>query len=522
MTRVTGVPGVAAVAGEQPATTVRPDEPSPGALAIDVVIPTVGRPSLGPLLAGLVADPPSVQGTIVVVDDRRGSQPALDVPEGVVVLRSGGRGPAAARNVGWRYGAAPWVVFLDDDVRLTAGWAAALRRDLAALGPFEAARLVASQGRVRVPLAAGRRPTDNERDVAGLAHAPWITAELAVSRWALGLSGGFDEGFPRAYREDTDLALRLVRGGVELRRGARCVEHPAATRPWFDSIRRQAGNADDARLARRHGRGWRHEAGVPAGRFRRHVAVSATLVAAAASLGRRRLRAISLASWLAATAWTTWERVRPGPRTPSEWAAMALTSAAIPPLAVGWRLIGTVQARRDRRPPARAVLFDRDGTLVHDVAYNGDPERVVLRAGAQQAVQRARRAGLAVGLITNQSGVARGLLTAGDVDAVHSRLESMLGPFDVVVVCPHGEDDRCPCRKPAPGMVLEAARRLVVPPDACWVVGDIGADVQAAHQAGARAVLVPAAATRPEEIRLAARVAANLDEALDVVLGARR
>jgi len=86
-------------------------------------------------------------------------------------------------------------------------------------------------------------------------------------------------------------------------------------------------------------------------------------------------------------------------------------------------------------------------------------------------------------------------------------------------VCPHGADDGCGCRKPRPGLVLEAAARLGVPPHRCAVVGDIGADVQAARSAGARALLVPTPVTRPEEVAAAPEVAADLDAAVTRLLG---
>ena len=176
-----------------------------------------------------------------------------------MVVRSGGRGPAAARNTGWRAASGDWVVFLDDDVLPEPGWSSALRSDLAAAGRPGDDRLllVVSQGRVLVPLPAHRRPTDTERNVSHLQGAAWITADLAVPRPLLAVAGGFDERFPRAYREDTDLALRLAGAGVRRLPGERTVLHPPAPAPWWASISRQRGNADDARMRRLHGSGWR-------------------------------------------------------------------------------------------------------------------------------------------------------------------------------------------------------------------------------------------------------------------------
>jgi histidinol-phosphate phosphatase family protein len=168
------------------------------------------------------------------------------------------------------------------------------------------------------------------------------------------------------------------------------------------------------------------------------------------------------------------------------------------------------------------VLFDRDGTLVHDVPYNGDPEAVRPVDGAVEVVRRLRDLGVRTGVITNQSGVARGLLSEDDVRRVNDRVDDLFGGFDVWAVCPHAEADGCGCRKPAPGMVLEAAARLGLAAAEVAVVGDIGADVRAARAAGARAVLVPTAQTRPDEVASAPLVARDLAGAVRLVLGEPR
>ncbi|MET7902289.1 HAD family hydrolase [Streptomyces sp. NPDC005355] len=157
-----------------------------------------------------------------------------------------------------------------------------------------------------------------------------------------------------------------------------------------------------------------------------------------------------------------------------------------------------------------AVLFDRDGTLVHDIPYNGDPDRVRLMPGARAAVDAVRARGLPVGVVTNQSGVARGLLTRRAVEAVRERLEKLLGPLDVWAVCPHGPADGCACRKPSPGLIQAACAALGVDPRRTAVLGDIGADLAAARAAGARGVLIPTPMTRPREIAAAERTAPDL------------
>jgi D-glycero-D-manno-heptose 1,7-bisphosphate phosphatase len=163
----------------------------------------------------------------------------------------------------------------------------------------------------------------------------------------------------------------------------------------------------------------------------------------------------------------------------------------------------------------RAVLFDRDGTIVVDVPYNGDPSLVQPMDGAREVLDGLRSRGIPVGVVTNQSGIARGLITREQVDAVNARVEELLGPFDVWEICPHGAGDACPCRKPGPGMVLSASARLQLEPGEVAVIGDIGADMGAAAAAGARAVLVPTDITLEEEIRAAPAVAGSLAEAVE-------
>jgi HAD superfamily hydrolase (TIGR01662 family) len=504
-------------------------------MTYDVVVPTTGRPSLARLLRSLAhADGPAPE-RVLLVDDRRDRSAPL--PTGrdhpglrIEVLPGPARGPAAARNVGWRAATAPWVAFLDDDVVVEPRWRAALAADLRALSPGVAG----SQGWITVPLPAGRRPTDWERNVAGLEQAAWATADMAYRRGALERLGGFDERFPRAYREDADLALRALRAGWRLERGTRGAVHPVRPAGWGVSVGLQAGNADDALMRALHGPGWREDAAAPPGRLRASVATTAAGIGALGLLAaRRRAGAAALAgAWAAATAGFAWQRIAPGPRAAGEIGRMLVTSALIPPAATLHRARGEAEVRRlpadtGRAPvpvpvaPPEAVLLDRDGTLILDVPYNGDPGTVRPVPGAREAVETLRRAGVKLGVVSNQSGVGRGLLTLGQVDAVNARVEDLLGPLGPWMICPHAPDAGCDCRKPRPGLILRAAERLGVRPDRCAVLGDIGTDMQAARAAGARGVLVPTPVTREEEIRAAEEVAPDLASAVELLMAGR-
>jgi glycosyltransferase involved in cell wall biosynthesis len=324
--------------------------------AVTIVVPSVGRASLRRLFDALETDGDEV----IVVDDRVVRDHPLPVPPGVRVLAGHGRGPAAARNAGWRAARHDWVVFLDDDVQPAPGWRAALDTDLTGLP----AGVGGVQGTVLVPLPAERRPTDWERVTAGLADADWITADMALRRAALADTGGFDERLPRAFREDSELAHRIRQAGWTLRRGTRQTVHPVrAESPWV-SVRTQRGNADDALLRRLYGPSWRVVLGIPPGRRHRHAVVTAAAVVAAgaAAAGRRIPAALAAALWAAGTAEFAARRIAPGPADPREVAVMLTTSVVIPPVAVAHWLHGWLRWRgaeplavRRRRARAEAV-----------------------------------------------------------------------------------------------------------------------------------------------------------------------
>lgn len=485
---------------------------------IALVVPTVGRASLAVLLAGL-ADLGRNLAEVILVDDRPGptGPPALvsDGPPRVRVIATGGRGPAAARNAGWQATTCEWIVFLDDDVVPGPRWCEELRADLVAAEPD----VIAVQGTVQVPRPDGRAATDWERQTIGLETARWITADIAYRRAVLAGVGGFDESFPRAFREDADLGLRATRSG-RATVGGRTVLHPARPAPWWISVARQRGNADDIRMARKHGSRWRRDAGASRGRRNRHgVIVAAAVTAVAATAARRpRLGLAAAAVWLAGTVEFAASRIAPGPRTTAEIATMLATSVAIPPAAVTATLRGLLAPRPEEPRLPDAVFFDRDGTLVHDVPYNADPERVRAVPGARAALDALRHAGIPVGLVTNQSAVGLGLATRFEVAACNRELARQVGEFATVQICPHTPDQRCGCRKPAGTLVRRAAGELGVDPSRCVVVGDIGTDVDEARAAGAHAILVPDDATTAADRDRSPRVAPSIGEATRMIL----
>jgi D-glycero-D-manno-heptose 1,7-bisphosphate phosphatase len=142
-----------------------------------------------------------------------------------------------------------------------------------------------------------------------------------------------------------------------------------------------------------------------------------------------------------------------------------------------------------------AVFLDRDGVLNASSVVDGvpvPPRRAAdfeLLPGVVEACRSLRDAGLVLVVVTNQPDVARGALAAADLDAIHGRLRDEL-PIEHVWVCPHDDVDGCPCRKPRPGMILDAALQLGIDLNRSAAVGDRWRDVEAAHRAGVHSVFV--------------------------------
>jgi len=164
-----------------------------------------------------------------------------------------------------------------------------------------------------------------------------------------------------------------------------------------------------------------------------------------------------------------------------------------------------------------AVLFDRDGTLIEDVPYNSNVVKIVPKAGAVGTVAAIKARRLKTGVVTNQSGIARGLLTLSDVENVNHRVDELFGSFDVWGVCPHAPNDGCSCRKPAPGLVIEAAIQLDIRPQQIVVIGDRRADLGAASAAGAIAVLMPSECTEPDAAIAADLVLSTMNDLVGII-----
>lgn len=177
----------------------------------------------------------------------------------------------------------------------------------------------------------------------------------------------------------------------------------------------------------------------------------------------------------------------------------------------------------------KAAFLDRDGTIIHDAEYLGDPAGITMLDGATDAIARLNRAGYLVVVVTNQSGIARGLLTTDDYERVRASLDDRVhaagARVDATYMCPHHPDftGPCECRKPGPGMYEQAARELNLDLAASVYVGDRWRDVAPAVRFGGRGFLLRTGAGGPDDFARAARepaieIADSLAAAVDRIL----
>lgn len=311
---------------------------------VSIVIPTYDRPLLLERCLKAAAEQtwPHDRYEIIVVDDGptartekvvRDVARHSDVPVRYVATW-GRRGPATARNIGWRSAAGRVIAFTDDDTIPDSRW---LEAGMAVFSDG----VSAAAGRVVVPLLS--RPTDYERDTAGLERAQFVTANAFCRKEALEFVGGFDERFLRAWREDTDLLFSLLEKGRTFTKVPEAVVvHPVRSGAWGESITQQSKAEYNPLLYKKHPQLYRRWIGHSP---RWYYAASAAGIGAVTALAARRrgLAGVLGGLWLVMTAGFAIKRLRGTSKRPSHLAEMAVTSAVIPPLSVFYRIKGSVR-----------------------------------------------------------------------------------------------------------------------------------------------------------------------------------
>lgn len=174
-----------------------------------------------------------------------------------------------------------------------------------------------------------------------------------------------------------------------------------------------------------------------------------------------------------------------------------------------------------------ALFLDRDGTIIHDEHYIATPQQVALIPGVAAAIRRANEAGVLVVVVTNQSGIARGLLTTEDYERVHRRMSELLAAegahVDAAYFCPHHPEFNgpCSCRKPGTLLFQQAATAHGIDLSRSAFIGDHWRDALPALSFGGRGILVPTHDTRPDELEAAranGTISATLGDAVSAAL----
>ncbi len=174
----------------------------------------------------------------------------------------------------------------------------------------------------------------------------------------------------------------------------------------------------------------------------------------------------------------------------------------------------------DSSRPFPGVFFDRDGTLMEEVHYCNDPSKVAMIPGSGDALRKLRKRGFKRFIITNQSGIGRGIISMEQFNAVQAELLRQLGPntIDAVYFCPAVPEQRSLRRKPAPGMVFEASWQHDIDLSRSWFVGDKRADIDCGRSAGMRTILVETGYGKNERDAGADFVAPDVAEAVRLIL----
>jgi len=317
-------------------------------LDVSVVVPTYRRPDmLASCLRALTEqDFPADRYEIVVCDDGpdeatracvariAGEQAERGLAVRYVpVTRT--QGPAGARNAGWQHARSPVIAFTDDDTLPDPQW---LQEGLAAIRQGAAA----AAGRIVVPLPSS--PTDYEADASGLERAEFATANVFVARSFLTMTGGFDERFTSAWREDSDLQFTLLQaGGKIVRASDAVVVHPVRPARWGVSISQQKKSQFDALLYKKHPELFktRIRSSPPLLYYLILCAALAALIGIFVGDGNSVM--LALFAWFALTAYFCAMRLRGKDRSLRHIAEMAWTSIPIPFLSIFWRLYGAVR-----------------------------------------------------------------------------------------------------------------------------------------------------------------------------------
>jgi len=314
---------------------------------ISIVIPTFRRPALlARCLHALVHQNfPKDKYEIIVVTDGPDEMTVkaikeLTIASPVINVYSlpGKKGPAAARNMGWQIAKGTFILFTDDDCIPHKGWIQAFYT----AHMQQAQTVVAFTGQVVVPRS--EQPTDYEKNIAWLEKADFVTANCACTKQALEQTGGFDEAFTMAWREDSDLQFKLIDHDIPIHAiQDAIVTHPVRKACWGISLKEQKKSMFNALLYKKY-------PGLYKQKIRKHplwnyyaIALSFIIGIVAALLHANQIMTIAFIAWLLLVMQFTIKRLNGTRHTADHIAEMIVTSILIPFLSIYWTLYGSLK-----------------------------------------------------------------------------------------------------------------------------------------------------------------------------------
>lgn len=322
--------------------------------ALSVVVPTYRRPDLmRRCLCALLQQrlPPGHYEIIVVHDGpdehfgKRFDDIAKSSPVSVrMFCLPANRGPAAARNFGWRRARGWLIAFTDDDCIPATDWLLEMQAAYDGVSLTGTRRMAAFSGVTRVPIP--KTPTDYELNISRLEQAPFITANCAITKSALRMVNGFDEDFKTAWREDSDMQFRLTYHHIPIVKTRAVVVHPVRKVPWGACLRDEKKGMYDALLYKKHPQKFEAEVGGK-GILRQYYLTLAAAGVAATGIVLKwpAITYLGASVWLFSWGWLLRKRLVRTSRAPRHVIEMAATSPFLPILSVFWRWYGIIKFR---------------------------------------------------------------------------------------------------------------------------------------------------------------------------------
>ncbi len=315
-------------------------------LRISVVVPTYRRPALlhaclGSLLEQrfdkseyeviIVSDGPDAETEQVVLSFKQDNQflRYLSLPKK--------RGPAAARNLGWKEARSPLIAFTDDDTVPCRDW-------LSAFTNAYTNQPVAFSGRTKVPLP--HFPTEYQRHMARLQSAEFVAANCCCTKEALEKAGGFDERFTMTWGGDSDLQFKLLQQNIPIVKISEAlVIHPVRPAPWGISIMEQKQSMYNALLYKKFPEMYRSKI-EPRPHWEYYMMVLSFIILVIGFMGHAYLMAgVAFAIWGGLLSFLIYKRLDKASREPQHIAEMVVTSIAIPFLSLYWKIYGALKFR---------------------------------------------------------------------------------------------------------------------------------------------------------------------------------